>query len=43
MKKILFVTMLLLLASCASTEQPRAEDNKMGNIGRAFEKIILPR
>jgi len=43
MKKILFLSMLLVLASCASTEQPRAEDSKMGNIGRAFEKIILPR
>jgi len=43
MKKILMILSLFFMMSCASTEQPKAEDSKMGNIGRAFEKIILPR
>jgi hypothetical protein len=44
MKKILIILSLFFMIGCASTEQPKTENNSpMGNIGKVLEKITLPR
>lgn len=44
MKKLLMISSLFFMISCASTEQPKIENNNpIGNIGKVLEKITLPK
>jgi hypothetical protein len=44
MKKILIISILFFVVSCASTEQTKKEPSSpMDNVSRALEKITLPK